>query len=60
MLVVFLFDFLGCNIVSQLSKCLKMTFWEGCLKVGTYVKLLRLFITISFTKDERRLFQSIR
>ena len=51
--------------VSQLSKCLKfMTFREGCFKTrsyaNTWLKLFRLFITISFTKDERRLFQSIR
>ena len=52
------------TIVSHLSKCLKlMTFGRDVLKHAVrckyLVKLLRLFITISFTKDERRLFLSI-
>ena len=47
------------SIVSQSSKCLKcMTFREGCFAIHVeyqyLVKLLRLFIIISFTKDETR------
>ena len=38
----FLFDFLGCNIVSQLSKCLKfMTFWKRCLKTCIAMHVLK-------------------
>ena len=54
------------TMVSQLSKCLKfMTFREGCFKARSWMqvlkmKLLRLFITICFTKGEKTLFQSIR
>ena len=48
------------TIVSQLSKCLKfITFREGCFVIRNRmqvlkVKLLRLSITINFTKDERK------
>ena len=45
-------------MVSQLSKYLKlMTFQERCLSYAiecTSEKLLRLSVTINFTKDERR------
>ena len=43
--------------MSQPSKCLKfMTFWDVLsymLNTSTEVKFLRLFITISVTKDEK-------
>ena len=48
------------SVVSQPSKCLKfMTFSGGMfchtqLNASTLVKLLRLFITTNFTKDERK------
>ena len=42
MFLVFLFDILGCNIVPQLSKCLKfMTFRKGCFKTCVRMQVLK-------------------
>ena len=45
------------SIVSKLSKCLKFMTGMSChtqLNTCTSVKLLRLSVTVNFTKDERR------
>ena len=48
------------HVVSQLSKCLKIhdflggMFCHTHLNASTSVKLLRLYITINFTKDVRK------